>query len=168
MKQNIHKHLPLLFSLGIVCLAWASVTFYVEQRIDFVSIALLLIGLVSLLLCFITKGRASQGYLHSSSWKKIGIVIAAIVFSLLFIVGINYFTYSLPYRWDVTQTKQHTLTASTIAFIKAVDKPVELTALYVGLPPKYLEDLLAEYERISNGNIKTEIIDPIAKIGYAA
>ncbi|MEE8059437.1 MAG: GldG family protein [Pseudomonadales bacterium] len=94
--------------------------------------------------------------------------MAVVLLSLAFTVGVNVFTYSLPYRWDVTAAKQHTLTSSTIDFVKKVNKPVELTALYVGLPPKYLQDLLKEYERMSNGNIKTEIIDPIEKISYAA
>jgi len=43
-----------------------------------------------------------------------------------------------------------------------------VTAFYVGLPPKYLEDLFREYERLSNGKVVTEIIDPIVQIGYAA
>jgi len=45
---------------------------------------------------------------------------------------------------------------------------VKLSALYVGIPPTYLQDLFKEYERASNGKIKTEIIDPIEQIGYAA
>lgn len=36
------------------------------------------------------------------------------------------------------------------------------------MPPKYLEDLLSEYARVSGGRISAEIIDPIVQIGYAA
>ena len=80
----------------------------------------------------------------SPQWRKRGIVMMVVSLSCLCYAGVNYFAYSLSYRWDVTQAKQHTLTASTIEFIQGIDKPVELTALYVGLPPKYLEDILKE------------------------
>jgi ABC-type uncharacterized transport system involved in gliding motility auxiliary subunit len=168
MRLTHSKNLPLLFVLGIACITWGGVSLYVEQRVDFVSIPLSLIGLISLLLCFFYKGQSSQGYLPSPQWRKLGIVIAIVLLSSAFTVGVNYFAYSLPYRWDVTLVKQHTLSKSTIDFVEGIKKQVELTAFYVGLPPKYLEDFLKEYERISNGKIKTEIIDPIENIGYAA
>lgn len=173
MRLSHSKNLPLLFVLGMVCLTWGGVSFYVEQRVDIVSIALSLVGLVSLVISFIYSGGSSQGrssprYVQSPQWRKIGIVIAIVMLCLTFTVGVNVFTNSLSYRWDVTAAKQHTLTAGTVDFIKTINRPVELTALYVGFPPKYLEDLLKEYERLSKGNIKAEIIDPLEKISYAA
>ena len=38
----------------------------------------------------------------------------------------------------------------------------------MGVPPKYLHDLFKEYARASGGVIKTEIIDPIEQLAYAA
>jgi ABC-type uncharacterized transport system involved in gliding motility auxiliary subunit len=76
--------------------------------------------------------------------------------------------YTYNQRWDVTKAKQHTLTDSTINLVEALEQEVQLTAFYVGMPPKYLEDLFKEYERLSGGKIRTEIIDPIVQIGYAA
>jgi ABC-type uncharacterized transport system involved in gliding motility auxiliary subunit len=168
MRLTHSKNLPLLFVLGIACITWGGVSLYVEQRVDMVSMLLSLLGLISLLICFIYKGRSSEGHLPSPQWRKLGIIIAIISLSSAFTVGVNYFAYSLPYRWDVTLVKQHTLSTSTIDFVEGIKKQVELTAFYVGLPPKYLEDFLKEYERISNGKITTEIIDPIENIGYAA
>jgi hypothetical protein len=168
MKLAHSKNLPLLFALGVVCITWGGVSLYVEQRVDMVSMLLSLLGLISLLICFVYKGRSSEGHLPSPQWRKLGIIIAIISLSSAFTVGVNYFAYSLPYRWDVTLAKQHTLTKNTIDFVAGINRQVELTAFYVGLPPKYLEDRLKEYERISNGKIKAEIIDPIEKIGYAA
>jgi hypothetical protein len=172
MPLTQRQNLSLLFILGVVCVTWAGVNCYVEQHADTVSIVLLLIGLTSLLTCFIYKEKTSPetscSKQHSFQWKKWGIVITVVSLSCLFYAAANYFAYSLPYRWDVTQEKQHTLTASTIEFIQKINKPVELAALYVGMPPKYLEDLFKEYERVSKGKIKTEIVDPIERIGYAA
>jgi ABC-type uncharacterized transport system involved in gliding motility auxiliary subunit len=172
MRLKHRQKLSLLLLLGVVCTTWGGVYCYVEQHADGISLALLFIGLISLVTCFIYKEQTSQGQYfpkqHSPQWRKRGIIIMVVSLSCLFYAGANYFAYSLSFRWDVTQAKQHTLTASTIELIQGVNKPVELTALYVGLPPKYLEDLLKEYERVSNGKINTEIIDPIERIGYAA
>ncbi len=172
MRLKYRQKLSLLLLLGVACATSGGVVCYVEQRADGVSIALLFIGLISLVTCFIYKDQTSPGQSFSKQrrpqWRKWGIVIIVVSLSCMFYAGANYFAYSLSYRWDVTQAKQHTLTASTMELIQGINKPVEFTALYVGLPPKYLEDLLKEYERVSNGKIKTEIIDPIERIGYAA
>jgi ABC-type uncharacterized transport system involved in gliding motility auxiliary subunit len=168
VKLSQNNKLSILFLLGMVCLTWGGVSLYVEQDGDSISLALLLVGVISLLTCSITKYFASQGHAHFSQWRKVGVTISVVAMASVFTLAINMFTYSLPYRWDVTLAQQHTLTDSTIDFVKGINSPVELTALYVGLPPKYLEDLFKEYERVSNGNITTEIIDPMVKIGRAA
>ena len=157
-----------MFALGTVCLMWGLVSFYVEQRFSILTIVLVLLGIISLSTCFIHKGKSPQRHLKLSQWKKAGVILTVILLLAVLSAGINYLAYSLPWRWDVTQGKQHTLTASTVEFIKGLEAEIQLTALYVGLPPKYLEDLFKEYERISHGKIKTEIIDPIEQIGYAA
>ncbi len=91
-----------------------------------------------------------------------------IIGSVFLWAGINFSAYTFNQRWDLTSAKQHTLTGNTIELIKGLTQGVQLTAFYVGMPPKYLEDLFKEYERLSEGKIKTEIIDPIVQIGYAA
>lgn len=168
MKLSQNNKLSVLFLLGVACLAWGGVSLYVEQRADSLSLVLLLVGIISLVTSSITKYFASQAHAHFSQWRRLGLTFSVVAMASVFTVAINMFTFSLPYRWDVTLAQQHTLTASTIDFVKGINKPVKLTALHVGLPPKYLEDLLKEYERISNGNITAEIIDPLVKIGLAA
>ncbi|MBL4674156.1 MAG: Gldg family protein [Arenicella sp.] len=168
MKLSHNNTRALLFVLGIICLTWSSVSWYVEQSIDSISIALLALGISSLLICVMTQYFSSQRRFHFSQWRKRGITTIVILMAFIFTVGVNVFAYSLEYRWDLTLDKQHTLTKSTIDFVKGTNKSIELTALYVGLPPKYLEDLFNEYERVSNGNITTTIIDPLIEIGQAA
>lgn len=163
-----NNKLPLLFGLGTILFTWGIASFYVEQRFTLLTIALSLSGLLSLLICFILKNKSSKKHFKLSQWKKAGIILTVIFLSAVFLAGINYFAYSLPFRWDVTQAKQHTLTTSTTQFLKSLKSQVQLTALYVGLPPKYLKDLFNEYERVSKGKVKAEIIDPIEQIGYAA
>ncbi|MBF0505094.1 MAG: GldG family protein [Candidatus Omnitrophica bacterium] len=101
-------------------------------------------------------------------FKKAAFVFVCVVLSFCLWLGINYFAYLLPWQWDVTRAKQHTLRAGTCAVIKNLKQDVKLTAFFAGSPPKYLEDLFKEYTKVSHGKITTEIIDPIEQIGYAA
>lgn len=96
--------------------------------------------------------------------RKFGLSLIAVVLLVL----VNFLAYKLPWRWDLTKNSQHTLSENTIDILNSLDREVELTAFYVGIPPKYLSDLLHEFERNSNGKMKTEIIDQIVQIGYAA
>ncbi len=172
IKKTNRKKASLLFVLGMVSIICAGIYSYVDQSISSLSMSLLFLGVLSLLFCFI-KGKSDHKSSHrlqrlGPQWKRGGIFVTIISLSMAFLLGSNYFSSRFPYRWDVTQHGQHTLTLATIDFVKGVKKPLELTAFYVGLPPKYLEDLLNEYERISDGVITTKIIDPIEDIAYAA
>jgi len=169
------KH-TILFVLGFACFSWGGAALYIEQSADLLSTLLLVLGLICLGLSLKrsdelvqTKHHAqSPVRLHTKRWKKLAILAGLLTLGAIFTVAINYLAFSLPYRWDVTQAKQHTLANSTVGYIESLKGEVKLTAFYVGLPPKYLVDQLHEYERVSKGKITTEIIDPIEKIGYAA
>jgi ABC-type uncharacterized transport system involved in gliding motility auxiliary subunit len=112
-------------------------------------------------------------YRHSSHNRanritnSILILIAGLT-SLIFAFSINVLGSALPWRWDVTSVGQHTLSKPTSELIQSLTEPMSVTVFHVGIPPKYLEDLLKEYERQSRGMMKTEIIDPIENLGYAA
>jgi ABC-type uncharacterized transport system involved in gliding motility auxiliary subunit len=98
----------------------------------------------------------------------LAIVTCIVTGSIAFIGISHYLANNSTIRWDVTKYKQHTLSNNTIEYLSTLTSEVQLTAFYSGMPPKYLHDLFKEYERISGGVIKTEIIDPIEQIAYAA
>jgi ABC-type uncharacterized transport system involved in gliding motility auxiliary subunit len=100
--------------------------------------------------------------------KKAAFIIVCVVISFGLWFGINYVTYLIPWQWDVTRAKQHTLKTETVSVIKNLKQEVKLTVFFAGIPPKYVEDLLKEYAKASQGKITTEIVDPILQIGYAA
>ncbi len=168
MYNKKDKKISILFGLSAVCLAYGFGFFYINKHLGLSEIVFLLLGIISLFICFFSFKKISKIPLKLFKWEKI-LRTTLILFSLLvFLIGINYLAYSLPLRWDVTKAKQHTLSQQTIEFIEKLEQDVKLTAFHVGIPPKYLEDLFSEYERVSNGKIKTEIIDQIEQIGYAA
>ena len=105
---------------------------------------------------------------NTKRWKQVLIALTMVIGSLVFLAISHYVANSMTFRWDVTEAKQHTLSKNSIEFISKLNKEVELTALYVGLPPKYLQDLFKEYERLSAGLITTQIVDPIENISFAA
>jgi ABC-type uncharacterized transport system involved in gliding motility auxiliary subunit len=127
------------------------------------------------LLSFIIRHNSSQdqssGWIMLFSprrWKKLAIVVCIVSGSMTFIGLSHHLANKSNVRWDVTQDKQHTLSNNTTEYVSTLTNEVQLTAFHVGMPPTYLLDLFNEYERVSDGVIKTEIVDPIEQIAYAA
>ncbi len=163
-----HKNLLLLFGIGVACLLYGVGISFVENCFSILTTVIFLIGLASILVCFSESKKGAQRPIRVYQWKKYGFIVLAVVLFLFLFVGINYLSCKYNLRWDATKAKQHTLTESTAAFIEGLEREVKIIAFYVGMPPKYLEDLFGESERLSKGKIETEIIDPIVRIGYAA
>lgn len=161
-------NLPVLFGMGVVCILYGLGASYIEYHFSAFFIIISLIGLICILVCFFELKKFAQRSVHVSQWRKHGFIVLVIASLFVLLVGINYVSYRYNVRWDITKAKQHTLTESTTAIINELKQEVRIVAFYVGITPKYLEDLFKEYERRSEGRIKTEIIDPILQIGYAA
>lgn len=172
----------IFYGLSLIGLALGSSLFYIEQQFSFLALVLLissgLLLMVSIVVTLAYRFRGTKSGLALSlsdkaqslpkQWKRLGVVIAIAVTSVTFIGLSNYLAVNSEIRWDVTKDKQHTLSANTIEFLGALDREVQLTAFFVGTPPKYLQDLFKEYERTSNGFVTTEVIDPIEQVAYAA
>lgn len=127
----------------------------------------LLSGCILLLIPVVLRQNVRRPVPFSSGAAKV-LVAVAIPVSLVFAAGLNLLASAVPLRWDVTYHGQHTLLKSTEDFLKHLPEPTRFTVFYVGIPPKYLEDMLKEYGRASAGMITHEIIDPLEDLGYAA
>ncbi len=161
----------ILLAASMLSLIAAVVYSYVHQSLGVISGVLGLLGL-TLLILFVVVANVAANSVNSQTkrilpWKRLTLFAGAALMSILFLLSVNYVSERMPTRWDVTQYQQHTLTQASLDFVVSINIPIELTALYVGQPPKYLEDLLNEYARVSNGNISINIIDPIDDIGAA-
>lgn len=164
------SYLSILLPFSLINLSGGSAYFYIEQGLDLLALVLLTLGGISLLAYLYAsfKTKPSLAKSNLSRWKVTLLTLGVVALCALFLLGSNYLAFSSSVRWDVTKNKQHTLTANTLAFIENLQQPVSLTAFFVGLPPKYLQDTFSEYARVSNGLISTEIIDPVEQIAYAA
>jgi ABC-type uncharacterized transport system involved in gliding motility auxiliary subunit len=173
-KRNL---LPLFCGFALLGLTLGLSLFYVEQQLSYFTIALTALGGIAflVLLSLIIKHSFGQTNLAGrvtffsfKRWKKLTIAFCIVTVSVGFISVSHYLANNSNVRWDVTQNKQHTLSNNTIEYVSTLTNEVQLTAFHVGMPPKYLLDLFKEYERVSAGVIKTDIIDPIEQIAYAA
>jgi ABC-type uncharacterized transport system involved in gliding motility auxiliary subunit len=175
--MNHRSLLPVFCGLSLLSLILGLSLFYIEQQLSYLASALAAIGGIAFLglLSLIIKQSVGQdtstGWVTLFSfkrWKKSVIVFCIFTASIAFIGISHYLANHSNVRWDVTQDKQHTLSNHTIEYVSTLTNELQLTAFHVGMPPKYLLDLFKEYERVSAGVIKTEIIDPIEQIAYAA
>ncbi|GAC19595.1 GldG family protein [Paraglaciecola arctica] len=172
-----HFLLPLCWGIALLSLTLGLSLFYIEQQFSYLASVLVVIGGIAfiVLLSLIIKHNFSQSksiglvsFFSLKRWKKLAIVFSIVIGSIAFIGASHYLANQSSIRWDVTQDKQHTLSNNTIQYVRTLTSEVQLTAFHVGMPPKYLQDIFNEYERVSGGVIKTEIVDPIEQIAYAA
>ncbi|GAC30737.1 GldG family protein [Brumicola pallidula] len=176
MRSSLLVLLPFFCGLSLFVLALGVALFYIEQELSYLSTGLLICsGMVLIILLgmaityrFNTANSRLVTIFEPKRWKKFATVMMITIASVTFIGGSNYLANSSTLRWDITKDKQHTLSANTVEFVSVLERDVQLTALYVGVPPKYLQDLFNEYERASGGVVTTEIIDPIEQVAYAA
>jgi ABC-type uncharacterized transport system involved in gliding motility auxiliary subunit len=188
LRSVLTTLLPFFFGLSLLVFALGTSLFYIDQQLSYLTIGLLsfsgtafiiLLGMVIRYRFSAIKADTETPFREASPirvatpfelsrWKRLATVIFVIIASLSFIVGSNYLANSSTLRWDITNDKQHTLSANTVEFVSVLERKVQFTAFYVGVPPKYLQDLFKEYERTSGGLVMTEIIDPIEQVAYAA
>jgi ABC-type uncharacterized transport system involved in gliding motility auxiliary subunit len=100
--------------------------------------------------------------------RRAWMITYTLVSGVLFYILINVAALKNDVRFDLTRYQQHTLQPATKKLLSGLSEDVRFTAFFVGIPPKYLEDLLESYQRYSLGKIETEIVDPLVDLGYAA
>ena len=166
--EIIKKFLPIILVVSIALLLIGLGTAFISARSSLATTTLALTGAAGLFLSSILMIGQIAKHLSAARIRQFGIVFSIIVLLAIALVGINYSALKFNYRLDLTKGKQHTLSDFTVQLIKNLKQNVKLTVFYVGIPPKYLEDLLAEYKRLNPALIETEIVDPLVQIGYAA
>ncbi len=149
--------------LGWTGLAWG----YIQNRLAGAPVVLIAAGGVLVLTAgavFLRGGKALV-FRGLSNVLRRAVLLAGLALAL--VLG-NVWAVKNDLRWDLTLSKQHTLTERTRSVLRALTEKITITVFYVGHPPNYLADRLREFERHSGGTVETEIVDPLVRIGYAA
>jgi len=163
-----NKNVPVLIGLGLLCVLIAIAYAYVEYHLSWNSLLICIVGLLSIFVSVWVLQRQAQRHARSNAQRKCLIIVLVTLLFAAALVSVNYIAHLFDRRWDLTENKQHTLEDETLVLLSEMEEEVKFVAFYVGLPPKYLEDLFRAYEENSRGMIKGEIIDPLVNIGYAA
>ena len=159
---------PFLLSLGIFLLMTGVGRAYLNARFDAFKGIFVAAGFIALIATAITIGKPLKELLLNLTMGRILWNFLILTSLGVCLVLINFLATKYNQRFDFTKIGQHTLSPITQEIIGSIGKNVDITVFHVGIAPYYLNDLLGEYERLSNGRIKTEIIDPLVDIGYAA
>ena len=105
---------------------------------------------------------------YSINTKAMTLIVAGILV-LVNILSLRYFV-----RFDLTESKQYSISDSTENILAGLEDIVTVKAYFTeNLPPqflpidRYVRDILAEYEAYGSGNFSYEFVDPERKIEAA-
>lgn len=99
-------------------------------------------------------------------FKKVNLSIA-VVMIIGILAALNFFSYNIFYRFDLTQNKDYSLSKASKDMAVGLKDVVNIKAYFSSnLPTQFLNlrqevgDILEEYANYSGGNIRVEFIDP--------
>ncbi|MBF0479677.1 MAG: GldG family protein [Candidatus Omnitrophica bacterium] len=139
---------------------------YVSTEWSWLPLTLLGAGLLCLIIFCLDVFK--NVHFNSSLAKQNWFAAGTIIFLSVFLISLNWTAKSRDIRFDLTQGQQHTLTDFTRQILSSLKQKINITVLYVGIPPKYMEDRLREYQAAGKGMVTTEVIDPLVDLGRAA
>ncbi len=91
-------------------------------------------------------------------YATFSVVLTALVIAVILVL--NIITQSLNISFDMTKEKSNSLTADSIDYVKQLDEPITIFALYkTGDVYKPFEEILNEYDR-SSDNLTVTFVDP--------
>jgi len=159
---------PVTFLLGASLVIVAGGDIYINQKIHFLNLLSVLLGLFFLAVSILIIRKSDHKFFDKPDLSQFFKKSFQFLCLLAVVIGINLLTYRFNARLDLTAAKQHTISNATKTILKNLKQKIKITAFYVGIPPKYLEDLLQEYSRFASGQLDTQIVDPLLQIGLAA
>ena len=142
--KNNFRNISVLLVLGVILLIYGLSSSYITLSMGRLATSFLILGAASLIICFIRIRNLSPQLTSTSRWKKYVLFALLIILWSALYFEVNLFVYQHNKRWDLTLAKQHTLIENTREIISDLHQEIRITAFFVGLPPKYLEDLLNE------------------------
>jgi ABC-type uncharacterized transport system involved in gliding motility auxiliary subunit len=158
---NRHKLAPLALIVSLAAFFAAGGLFILRQQLDLAiktSLAFIPAGIATAILLdpdgarkFLTGRQARYGSnTLITSLAFVGILVA-----------VNYLGHQLTQRWDLTQSKEHTLSKETIQLLENLKAPVTAQAFFSShIPIDSAETLLDSYKFASRGKFDFKVVNP--------
>jgi ABC-type uncharacterized transport system involved in gliding motility auxiliary subunit len=169
MLDSIRRQLPAIFTiLGLLSLAVSGGLYLIYNEANRSVLTAGAIGLIFIVYAILERPEVVR---ESVTGREVRYGANSLVMTLAF-VGIvalvNFLGARHTYRWDLTETKDFSLSPQTIQVLEHISTPVKVTAFYQQgqSGQEELQDLLKEYQRYSD-KISYEFVDPVLKPGVA-
>ena len=146
---------------GLVLLTVAAILYLLTRELDLRVEALLGLGVVLLLLSAVARPDVFRSALTGRTAKYGSSIGISIVAFLGILVLFNFLADRHHRRWDLTETREYTLSPQTLQILSDLTESVKITGFFIEGDPQLqeLEDLLAEYSYHTD-QIGYEIVDP--------
>jgi ABC-type uncharacterized transport system involved in gliding motility auxiliary subunit len=163
MRTRLNRFAPLGLYLSLLALL-VSLGLYVVQRewnlYIQISLGLFIIGLA--VFAILDPDRVRVALTGRQARYGSNALVMSIA-SIGIVLVVNYLAYKNPQRWDLTEGQQHTLANETLATLKTLPQPVQVTAFYPqNVSRTAAQSILDEYKIASNGKFTYKFVDPNA------
>lgn len=165
-NSNLKRYAPYAAVVGLAGLLAAGVLWLLRREVDVPVQVSLAVGLLGLALALLFNPGAVQTWLMGRQARYGGNVLVMVVALIAILVLANYLVFRNPQRWDVSEDQRNTLSAETLAMIKALPEPVKAVGFYSSdmfSSQSSAQTLLDRYRIESGDRITIEFHDPFAE-----
>ncbi len=168
MLTALRRAAPYLAGAGVVALLLAFAARVLGSEPDWLPEALLGLGIVLIISYALLRPREVVAALTGRQARYGGNALLLSVAFLGILVTVNFLSSRYHKRFDLTASKQYTLSQQTIQVLRSLKEPVKVTGFFTAGDPRQtdVEDLLKEYAYHSD-KFTYEFVDPEQHPGEA-
>jgi ABC-type uncharacterized transport system involved in gliding motility auxiliary subunit len=168
VRLFLKRFSPIIAYVGLIVLLAALLSYIISQSLDTLVQALLIAGAVLLILYLVVESKSVRATL-SGRGARYGTNAALMIIAFVGImVMVNALADKHHWRWDLTASKQYSLSEQTINILKGLKDPIKVTGFFSTNNPYQtdsqgqLENLLKSYQLYTD-KLSYQFIDPDAK-----
>ncbi|HZR00982.1 MAG TPA: Gldg family protein [Chloroflexota bacterium] len=169
MIERLRTQLPTIFTiLGVLCLVVAAGLYLVYAQLDRWVLTSGAIGVIFLVYAVLERPQAVTSTVTSREARYGGNTVLLTGAFIGIVALANVLSSRHSYTWDLTETKDFSLSPQSVQVAQQLDKPVKITAFYQQgqSGQQEMQDLIKQYQAYTD-KITYEFVDPVLKPGVA-
>src|SRR5262245_37955342 len=169
MLERLKRQLPAIFTgLGVLGLAGAAGLFLVQGEVDRWVITLAAVGLIFVVYAVLERPESLRETVTTRDVRYGANTLVMTVAFVGILALLNVLGSRFSHRWDLTESKDFSITPQTEQVLRSLNGPVKFTAFYKQGQPgqEELQDLLKSYQRVTD-RVSYEFVDPELMPGVA-